>query len=405
MNLRTVLSDSDEVSNLSRQAKQKNKIIRTLSKSNHALTIPELQKQVRISTPTVIKLINELITDDLVQEEGKKETDNGRRPTLYSLNINRFYAVGVEILFKRISVSVVRLDQKVMLERQNRKFKLDNTPECLEEVVTYIRETLDECDVSMDNILGIGIGLTGRVNSLTGESYNFFTFTEKPVGQYLTERLNKQVFVDNDTHVMGLAEQVLGQAKEARNTLILNVSRGLGMTIIANRKLITGGMGFAGEFGHMQMGNSDKLCICGKRGCLGMEVSGYALEENFKQAIKEGGTSLAINDKPLEDIRYDDILEAANQGDGLCINLLQEMGEILGMALGNIVNLLNPELIIIGGKFAQAGYMFSDSIKTGMNKTALTLPLKYVTLKTSQLGSESGSIGASAMVFKQHDLI
>jgi len=204
---------------------------------------------------------------------------------------------------------------------------------------------------------------------------------------------------------MGLAEQVLGQAKEARNALILNVSRGLGMTIIANRRLITGGMGFAGEFGHMQMGNSDKLCICGKRGCLGMEVSGYALEENFKQAIKEGGTSLAINDKPLEDIRYDDILEAANQGDGLCINLLQEMGEILGMALGNIVNLLNPELIIIGGKFAQAGYMFSDSIKTGMNKTALTLPLKYVTLKTSQLGSESGSIGASAMVFKQHDLI
>jgi len=405
MNLRTVLSDSDEVSNQSRQAKQKNKIIRTLSKSNHALTIPELQKQVRISTPTVIKLINELITDDLVQEEGKKETDNGRRPTLYSLNINRFYAVGVEILFKRISVSVVRLDQEVMLERQNREFRLENTPECLEEVVSFIRETLDDCAVSMDNILGIGIGLTGRVNSLTGESYNFFTFTEKPVGQYLTERLDKQVFVDNDTHVMGLAEQVLGQAKEARNALILNVSRGLGMTIIANRRLITGGMGFAGEFGHMQMGNSDKLCICGKRGCLGMEVSGYALEENFKQAIKEGGTSLAINDKPLEDIRYDDILEAANQGDGLCINLLQEMGEILGMALGNIVNLLNPELIIIGGKFAQAGYMFSDSIKTGMNKTALTLPLKYVTLKTSQLGSESGSIGASAMVFKQHDLI
>jgi len=405
MNLRTVLSDSDEVSNQSRQAKQKNKIIRTLSKSNHALTIPELQKQVRISTPTVIKLINELITDDLVQEEGKKETDNGRRPTLYSLNINRFYAVGVEILFKRISVSVVRLDQEVMLERQNREFRLENTPECLEEVVSFIRETLDDCAVSMDNILGIGIGLTGRVNSLTGESYNFFTFTEKPVGQYLTERLDKQVFVDNDTHVMGLAEQVLGQAKEARNALILNVSRGLGMTIIANRRLITGGMGFAGEFGHMQMGNSDKLCICGKRGCLGMEVSGYALEENFKQAIKEGETSLAINDKPLEDIRYDDILEAANQGDGLCINLLQEMGEILGMALGNIVNLLNPELIIIGGKFAQAGYMFSDSIKTGMNKTALTLPLKYVTLKTSQLGSESGSIGASAMVFKQHDLI
>jgi predicted NBD/HSP70 family sugar kinase len=164
-------------------------------------------------------------------------------------------------------------------------------------------------------------------------------------------------------------------------------------------------MGFAGEFGHMQMGNSQKLCICGKRGCLGMEVSGYALEENFKSAIKGGGISLANKGESLDEIRYEDILEAAQEGDGLSINLLQGMGEILGMALGNIVNLLNPELVIIGGKFAQAGYMFTDSIKTGMNKTALTIPLRYLTIKTSQLGSGTGSIGASAMVFKQHDLI
>ncbi|MGQ1890145.1 ROK family transcriptional regulator [Thermophagus sp. OGC60D27] len=405
MNLKNVLFFSDEVSNQSRQAKQKNKIIRTLSKSRHALTIPELQKQVRISPPTANKLINELIADNLVKEEGKKETDNGRKPMLYSLNINKFFAVGVEILFKRISVSVVRLDQKIVFKRQDKKFILENTPECLEKTISFIKKTLEECKIPKDNILGIGIGLTGRVNSLTGESYNFFTFTEKPVGQYLAETFQKQVFIDNDTHVMGLAEQVLGQAKDSRNALILNVSRGLGMTIIANKKLISGGMGFAGEFGHMQFANSNKLCICGKRGCLGMEVSGHALEENFKKAIKEGGTSLLVKEKSLGDIQYEDILDAANTGDSLSINLLQKTGEILGMSLGNIINLLNPELIILGGKFAQAGHMFTDSIKTGINKTALTLPLKYVTLKTSELGGDSGSIGASAMVFKQHDLI
>ncbi|MFW6042973.1 MAG: ROK family transcriptional regulator [Marinilabiliaceae bacterium] len=406
MSLKSVLAEPEEASNQSRQAKQKKKIIRALAKAEGPLTIPDVQKQIKTSTPTIIKLLNELMADDLVLEEGKKETDNGRRPTLYKLNIRRFYAVGVEILFKRISISVVRLDQHIAYEKQDIQFRLEDTKESLEYVINFIQDAMDECEISKEYILGIGMGITGRVNSNTGESYNYFTFTQKPLAEHLSKRLEKQVFIDNDTHIMGLAEQVLGRAKDARHALILNVSRGLGMTIIANEKIITGGMGFAGEFGHMQMGNSQKLCICGKRGCLGMEVSGYALEENFKAAIEEGGISLAVgNDKSLEDIRYDDILSAADQGDGLSISLLQAMGETLGMALGNIVNLLNPELVIIGGKFAQAGYMFTDSIKTGMNKTALTVPLRFLNIKTSSLGNGSGCSGAAAMVFKQHDLI
>ncbi|MGM0375721.1 MAG: ROK family transcriptional regulator [Bacteroidota bacterium] len=405
MSLKKVLAEPEEASNQSRQAKQKKKIIRALAKAEGPLTIPDIQKQIKTSAPTIIKLLNELITDDLVLEEGKKETDNGRRPTLYKLNIRRFYAVGVEILFKRISISVVRLDQNVVFEKQDILFRLEDTKESLEYVINFIQEAMDECEISKEYILGIGMGITGRVNSNTGESYNFFTFTQDPLALYLSNRLEKQVFIDNDTHIMGLAEQVLGQARDVRHALILNVSRGLGMTIIANEKIITGGMGFAGEFGHMQMGNSQKLCICGKRGCLGMEVSGYALEENFKAAIEEGGISLAVNNKNLENIRYDDILAAADQGDGLSISLLQSMGETLGMALGNIVNLLNPELVIIGGKFAQAGYMFTDSIKTGMNKTALTVPLRFLHIKTSSLGNGSGCNGAAAMVFNQHDLI
>ncbi len=405
MNLKAVFTEPEDISNQSRQIKQKKKIIRALSKAEGLLTIPDVQKQIRSSTPTIIKLINELMADKLVKEEGKKETENGRRPTLYSLNIDRFHAIGVEILFQQISVSVVRLDQKVVFEKQDTQFRLENTNECLETVISFIKDAINESNILKEDILGIGIGITGRVNSNTGQSYNFFTFTEKPLASHLSEKLDKQVYVDNDTHVLGLAEQVLGQAKNACHALILNVSRGLGMTIISNKKIIAGGMGFAGEFGHMQMGYSDKLCICGKRGCLGMEVSGYALEESFKRAVEEGGISLAASNQFVPEIRYDQILEAAESGDSLSISLLQNMGETLGMALGNIVNLLNPELIIIGGKFAQAGYIFSDSIKTGMNKTALSAPLKFLKIKTSNLRRGSGAAGASAMVFKQHDLI
>lgn len=405
MTIKTVLSEHEEVSNESRQAKQKNKIIKALSKSESPLIIPDLQKQLRISTPTIIKLINELIAEDLVLEVGKKETENGRRPTLYRLNMHRFFAVGVEVLFKRVSVAVVRLDQKVVFEKQDKSFRLENNEVCLQQVEQIIQATLEECKIAKEYILSIGIGLTGRVDSNTGLSYNYFTFTKTPLAHHLSERLKKPVIVANDTHIAGLAEQVLGQAKEARHALILNVSRGLGMTIIANKKIVTGGMGFAGEFGHMQMDQSQKLCICGKRGCLGMEVSGYALEENFKEAIDKGDISLACKDKDLEQIRYDDILAAANEGDALSITLIQKMGGLLGAALGNIVNLLNPETIIIGGKFAGVGYIFSDSVKTGMNRTALTTPLRFLTIKTSKLDTNSGCRGAAALVFKHYDLI
>jgi len=406
MALRTVLADSDEVNNQTRQAKQKRKIIRTLSTSGGALTITDLQKQVKISTPTIIKLLNELIAEELVVEEGKKETDSGRKPTMYTLNIDKFYALGVEILLKRISISLVRLDQKVVFEKQYKDFRLEDTPECLDKVIGHIRNAFDECGVSKENILGIGIGLTGRVNSLTGETFNYLTFTKVPLARHLSSELDFPVYIDNDTHLIGLAEQVFGQTKEANYALILNVSRGLGMAIIANKKIITGGMGFAGEFGHMQMGNSDKLCICGKRGCLGMEVSGYALEENFKEAVARGETSLVMETcKDIDEIRYDDILDCAEKGDQLSISLLQSMGETLGMSLGNIVNLFNPEIIIIGGKFARAGYVFSDSIKTGMNKTTLTAPLRFLKIKTSKLDKDIGCRSAATLVFRQLDLL
>ncbi len=406
MSPRSVLTVTNEISNHTRQAKQKNKIVKALSKSESPLTIPDLQKEIKISTPTIIKLLNELMAVKLVVEEGKKETENGRKPTLYALNIDHFYTMGVEILFKRISISVIRLDQTVAYKKQDQNFRLEDTPKCLDQVITQIKTAFKECKISPDHILGVGIGLTGRINSNTGESFNFFTFTDVPLAQHLSIALETQVFIDNDTHIIGLSEQVFGEAKEAKNALVLNLGRGLGMTIIANRRKVTGGMGFAGEFGHMQMGLSDKLCICGKRGCLGMEVSGHALEENFKSAIANNETSLVMEEgKNISEIRYDEILLAANQGDGLSISLLQSMGEKLGIALGNIVNLLNPELIIIGGKFAQAGHVFCDSIKTGMYKTALTAPLRFLEIKTSKLGNDIGCRSAATLVFRQMDLL
>ncbi len=164
-------------------------------------------------------------------------------------------------------------------------------------------------------------------------------------------------------------------------------------------------MGFAGELGHMQFGNKEKICLCGKKGCLGNDVGGYALEENFMERIANGEKSMIDISDDQKPLRYDSILNAALQGDDLSIKLVQDMGYKLGHALGNILNLLNPELIIIGGKFARLKELLLNPVKTGMTGSALSNPLEFCQIEFSELGDLGGLKGAGALVFDHFKLI
>ncbi|MHA7109896.1 ROK family protein [Sunxiuqinia elliptica] len=389
----------------SKQFAQKRKMVAFLNKSEDPLAIPAICRRLRLSVPTGTKLVNELIADGIVVEVGKMETDNGRRPVVYKINPEYAYTIGVEILLKRISVSVFNMEMVEVFQKKDNEFVLENTPECLSFVVDFIGQCLEELDEKKTRVLGMGLGITGRVNSKTGESYNYFNFLEETLTEHLSSKFELPIFLDNDTHVMGMAERFFGKARKEKNALIVNLSRGLGMTVISNGKVVLGNQGFAGEFGHMQFGESSKLCICGKRGCLGMEVSGYALEENFKEYVKNGEKTLLLPEGELRKVRYDNILQAARKGDALSIALLHDIGFKLGKALGNVINLLNPGSIILGGKFVVASDILADSVKSGMTHTALSQPLRTCDLLFSEAGDESGGKGAAAQVLYHYDLI
>lgn len=400
-----IFKDVEGKGTAARQNAQKKEIINLLANSASEMTIPEICRRIQLSIPTGTKLINELIEDRVITSSGKKETGNGRKPIMYSLNPSSLYSVGVEILMRRISIGIVDLRFNTVFYKRDKNFRISDSEECLEYVKDFIHDSIEEAGIEASRILGIGIGLTGRVNIQTGIAYNYFRFLEEPLSQYFTRVFNRDVFIDNDTHIWGHAEKIFGRASNTSNALVVNLGRGLGMSIIASGEMITGGSGFAGEFGHMQFGDSNKLCICGKRGCLGMEVSGFALEEKFKMKIEEGESSILTRELDLDQLRYDDILDAASRGDALSILLIQQTGNHLGKALGNIVNLLNPDVIVLGGKFARAENLLLDSVRSGMIHSALPNPLKNVTLELSSLDEKGGVRGAGAMVFKQYSLI
>lgn len=399
------LQNAEEASSESRYVQQKLKIVQIISQRSSPMTVPEISKELKISTPTCIKLVNHLQEEGILHVVGKKETANGRKPLMYSVDKVNFFSVSVEILLKRISFAIIDSGLNIIHYRQKADFALENTPECLEEIYEYVQEGIDQSGIGHDRILGVGIGITGRVSRKTGETFTFFNFLEKPVTTHLEEKFSLPVFVDNDTRCYGLAEKIIGKARDAHNAIIINLSRGLGTTLIINDGLVEGGMGFAGELGHMQFGDSQKLCICGKKGCLGNEVGGYALEEEVKIRIGLGEKSLLEETFSGGKIRYDEILSAALSGDYLAIAVIQEIGQKLGKALGNIVNLLNPEQIIIGGKFSRLGDMLLDPVKAGLLSTGLQNSLKNCDISVSELGDLAGLKGAGALVFEYFELI
>ncbi len=398
-------SNLSEITNETRLMQQKLRIIQVISQNGHGITVPDICKELKISAPTGIKLVNELRTEGFLSVVGKKETQNGRKPSVYALKNVTFYALSVEILLKRITVGIVDAKLNTIYYRQKTDFLLENTPECLENVESFIKECLVNSGVSEENLLGMGMGITGRVKNDTGESLTFFNFLEQPLGEYLSDEFDIPVFINNDTRCFGMAEKIIGKATHANHAIIINLSRGLGTSLIIDNKIVNGGMGFAGELGHMQFGNREKMCLCGKKGCLGNDVGGYSLEENFMEKIKEGEKSMVDIPDDGSSVRYDDILMAALKGDDLSIRLIQEMGYKLGHALGNIINLLNPELILIGGKFAKLKTLLLDPVKTGLSSSALVNPLQSCKIEFSALGDLGGLKGAGALVFEYFELI
>ena len=386
-----------------RQQKQLKSIVRCLAKSEATFTIPEIAEHIKISVPTCTKLVKELVEQNYVLEEGKKETENGRRPESYALNKQRFYAVGVEILLKFIHVSVVRIDSEVMYENGNNQFVLENTPEGLQYVVAFIKAAIKQNQLQNDQIVGIGVGLAGTVNVHTGSTQHF-GFMPIPLKNYLENIFEVPVWVDTDTRAIGTAEQVLGKAQGVENVLIVKVSRSIGMTVILNGNMIVGGTGQAGEFGHLQLGKLGRLCSCGKSGCLETEVSGGALQTDLKETLTKGETSNFFQLENVASYRYHDVLKAVLDGDALALKLVLEQADKLGQALGNIVNLLNPDLIVIGGEIVMVRDFYIDALKMGLKKTSLIGSLANCRVEVSDLGRYFSSKAAAHSIFKNYDL-
>jgi len=381
------------------------KIIRYLSRHKEPLSIPEIASFIDVSIPICASLIRELSNQNYVIKQGKKSSENGRKPFAYSLNKNSFNVIGVEILSKFIQLSIFNIELDDIYTSTDREFTLSNDKECLNNITTFIEKAILDSGISKNNVIGVGIGMQDSVRISNSELSNYFLEDLISLKEHLESNLNLSVIVDIDTRTIAVAEQILGKAKGVDNALVVKTSRALGLSIIADRHIIKGSHGVAGKINHTHFKKGIRLCDCGKTGCLGTEIGGNALLGDLKSAIIDGEVSIHFSKSHLFDYTYHDILDAASKGDELSIKLIQEQGFKLGKALGNIINILDPELVILGGEFVMVKDFFIDPVKMGINKTSQINTVQRCEVIASTLGRYLGAKAGACMLLKACDMI
>lgn len=361
---------------------------------NGSSTITDLSKELDLSIPTVTKFISEMNEDGYINDYGKLETSGGRHPSLYGLNPESGYFIGVDIKKFAVNIGLINFKGDMMELKMNIPYKFENTPEAMDDLCKLISSFIKKTRVNTEKILNININISGRVNPESGYSFSQFNFSEQPLAEVLTEKIGYQVCIDNDTRAMTYGEYLQGCVKGEKNVIFVNVSWGLGIGIIIDGKVYTGKSGFSGEFGHINVFDNEILCHCGKKGCLETEASGSALHRILLERIENGECSI-LSDRAKEHLlTLDEIIAAVNKEDLLCIEIVEEIGQKLGKQIAGLINIFNPELVIIGGTLSLTGDYITQPIKTAVRKYSLNLVNKDSVIMTSKLKDRAGIVGA-----------
>lgn len=358
-------------------------------------SIADLSKELNTSIPTITKLVGELMEEGFLVDMGKLGTNGGRRPSIYGLNPSAGYFVGTDVKKESISIAVTNFKGQTVDYLEELPFVVENSESSFRELCTTIKKYLADSGINPSDVLGYGVNLTGRVNNETGYCFSYFIGEDRPISAFLQEELQAEVFVENDSRAMTYGEYICGVANNEKNMLFINVTWGLGMGMIIDGKLSYGKSGYSGEIGHFPLLDNDQICHCGKTGCLETGASGSAIHRIFTEKLREGRASL-LSEKfnKGEEISLIDILNAVNEEDVLAIEVVEEIGTVLGRALAGLINLFNPELVVIGGIVANAREYLLLPVKSAIQKHSLNLVNKDTTIKFSKLREKAGPIGA-----------
>jgi len=362
----------------------------------------EVSKKISVSTPTAKTLLDELITMGVVMTSGIGDSRGGRKPALYSLVAGAFNILTIGIEHHSVKLAIFNCHNELITKIRTFSANVNDRDltDKLHEVST---ELIAEAGIDDSKIVAMGVYMPGLVNSVTGINYAIKDEAYQSIGKTLKKRFGKIIYIDNDARMQALGEFIFGKAKNSRNALVINWSWGLGLGMILNGQLYGGSTGFAGEFGHIKLDENGILCYCGKRGCLETVASSQSILNMAIRGIEEGTISqLTTRFKDnLSSLNPEDVVNAARAGDEFSISILNKVGNSFGKGLAVLIQLLNPEIIVLGGPISKAQQFILNPIQQTLNQDCLEQISTNVRIEISEIDDQSGLLGLCARLFQK----
>ena len=367
---------------------------------NQGRTMADLCIDLQISKPTVNGLVQNLIEKGLLVQEERKHSAGGRKPMLHQLKSGTMHVLCIEIERFKIVMSVVDNHQQV-LNKQIEEFSLTRNREAAEHLILKVKCFIASLAPNTYTLVAVGISMPGLINSREGTNQTYLNDELRDgitINQLLSNALDLPSFVFNDIKTATIAELKFGLAKDKKDVLVIMMDWGIGMGIVLDGELRAGKKGYSGEVGHIPFVDEGALCYCGKKGCLETVASGIALARMVKEGIQSGQDSLLKKMAHTEINRIEPqlVINAAKQGDQYAINCLAYIGEKLGKGIATLLQLFNPELIILAGKMALAKEYITIPMQQAINTFSMQPIRDEVQVQLTQLGTHAGAIGITS---------
>jgi glucokinase-like ROK family protein len=368
---------------------------KTLSRANLAL-------RTGLNPSTVSNIIGELIDENLIHETDLAQSGAGRPGRLLELNPKGGCALGIEINVDYIEVLVCDFAANALW-----RDRVPSTPETGQDLIMSIvsrlvKKASQYIQANACHLLGVGVGVPGLVDVSSGllRIAPNLHWENVPVRDMLAQHFDCPIYVENEANAAALGEYYFGAAKNINNFIYLSAGIGLGSGIVIGGKLFRGISGYAGEAGHMTLDVNGELCGCGKRGCLETFIGPRAIEHRVRRSLAFGAKSVLVemSNGDIENIVFDDVLQAAKLGDQTAIDALEKAAFYLGIGIANLVNLFDVEVIVLGGALNNASSIILKDIERVVAMNTLAPEREHLRIIPSAHGSDACVMGAIALV-------
>ncbi|MCM4160086.1 ROK family protein [Antarcticibacterium flavum] len=381
---------------------QKIKILKYLY-FNGPRTNSDICNVFKMSLPTSMNLLNQLQKEKLVVKKGLGNSAGGRRPDLFGLDDNTFLVLSIHIERFKIRMAIINNTHQILFEKTI-PIVISANSEIVDMLHRHAQDLISESEIDTDILMGVGVSMPGLISIEEGRNLTYFLKDQETASlqSCLEKKFFKPVVIFNDANSACLAEFRFGLAKNKKDVLVVSMDWGIGLGIIMGGQLQTGTSGFAGEFGHIPVVENGALCYCGKTGCLETIASGIALVKKAEEKLRAGHGSVLGSNFRDEFISLEPslIIKAANEGDQFAINLLTEIGTNLGKGLAILIQIFNPEEIILGGQIAEARQFITTPVQQSINMYCKIQLKEDAAITLSELGKKSSLLGVTLAVME-----